>query len=948
MKKKRPTYEELEARLIQAEETLRAIRSGEIDVIIGEKCPFILRAKDVEDKLRETQEALDLAISGSNAGLWDLKFNPEDPYKIPDEIYISPRLKGFIGFSEDEFPNSISAWHSRIHPEDLELVKKVAQEHLEGEREIHEVEYRIYHKDGSIRWIHSRGKIKRDKDGVPKRWTGIDWDITEQKKREEELRASEDKYRALVEKSLQGILIVQDFRIVYANERCAEITGYTLEELLSLPTEKVIKLVHPEDRALVWGRFKDRLQGKDVPSQYEYRGIRKDGSIRWLEMFSSLIEYHGKSAVQAAIVDITERKQAEEELWKSEESYKNLIETARDVIFTLSPYGVITSLNSAFNVITGWSRADWVGKPFNPLVHQDDLPLAMEKFKYSLQGELSESFELRIRTMPGGYVTGEFVLAPQIRNGKVVNILGIARDITERKRTEESLRESEERYRTAIENSNDGVSITKEGLHLYVNKKFLEIFGYENAEEILGKPISITIHPDDRDRVMEISLKRERGEVVPTCYDFKGVKKNGDIVYIEVSVARVHYLGEIVSLAYLRDITERKRMEQEMFSLQEQLRQAQKMEAIGRLAGGVAHDFNNILSVIKGTCQLSLLDLREGDPLYNNLKEIDRAADRAADLTRQLLAFSRKQVMEMRVVDLNDVVKGLKKMLRRIIGEDIELVTYLSDGLGRVRVDPSQMEQAIINIVVNARDAMPQGGKLTIETANVELDEEYARRHIAVKPGSYVMLSISDTGVGMTKEVQERVFEPFFTTKEMGRGTGLGLSTVYGIVKQSGGNIWVYSEVGRGSTFKIYLPRVEEALEEGVREEVIGEVPRGSETILVVEDEEVVRKLAVRLLKKQGYKVLEAPDGGQAFILCEKYQDPIHLILTDVVMPGMSGRELVERLQRIHPEVRVLYMSGYTDNVILHHGILEEGVAFIQKPFTLETLARKVREVLDR
>jgi CheY-like chemotaxis protein len=305
-------------------------------------------------------------------------------------------------------------------------------------------------------------------------------------------------------------------------------------------------------------------------------------------------------------------------------------------------------------------------------------------------------------------------------------------------------------------------------------------------------------------------------------------------------------------------------------------------------------------------------------------------------------------MMEMRVVDLNEVVRGLEKMLRRIIGEDIELMTYLSDGLWRVRVDPGQIEQAIVNIVVNARDAMPQGGKLTIETANVELDEEYARRHIAVKPGSYVMLSISDTGVGMTKEVQERVFEPFFTTKEMGRGTGLGLSTVYGIVKQSGGNIWVYSEVGRGSTFKIYLPRVEEALEEGVREEVIGEVPRGSETILVVEDEEVVRKLAVRLLKKQGYKVLEAPDGGQAFILCEKYQDPIHLILSDVVMPGMSGRELVERLQRIHPEMRVLYMSGYTDNVIIHHGILEEGLAFIQKPFTLETLARKVREVLDR
>jgi len=368
---------------------------------------------------------------------------------------------------------------------------------------------------------------------------------------------------------------------------------------------------------------------------------------------------------------------------------------------------------------------------------------------------------------------------------------------------------------------------------------------------------------------------------------------------------------------------------------------------LGGWQGGVAHDFNNLLSVIKGTAQLSLLDLREGDPLYENMKEIERSADRAAALTRQLLAFSRKQLMEMRVLNFNEVVRGLEKMLKRIIGEDIELATYLSEDLGRVKADPGQIEQAIINLVVNARDAMPSGGTLTIETGNVELDEAYARRHISVKPGLYVMLAISDTGVGMAKEVQERIFEPFFTTKEMGRGTGLGLSTVYGIVKQSGGNIWVYSEPGQGTTFKIYLPRVDEPLVER-KEEVVLEVPMGSETILVVEDEEAVRKLTVRLLKKQEYQVLEAWDGGQAFILCEKYRGPIHLILSDVVMPGMSGRELVERLQKIHPEAKALYMSGYTDNVILHHGILEEGIEFIQKPFTLESLTRKVREVLDK
>jgi CheY-like chemotaxis protein len=364
------------------------------------------------------------------------------------------------------------------------------------------------------------------------------------------------------------------------------------------------------------------------------------------------------------------------------------------------------------------------------------------------------------------------------------------------------------------------------------------------------------------------------------------------------------------------------------------------------LAGGIAHDFNNLLTVIQGYAQMSLMDLQERDPLKTNIEEIREAAKRAADLTRQLLAFSRKQVLEMRVFNLNEVLEKLNKMLRRIIGEDVELVSFQSESLGKVKADPGQIEQVIINIAVNAKDAMIEGGKLTIETANVELDQEYAGKHVAVQPGRYVMLSISDTGVGMTSEVKKRIFEPFFTTKGKGKGTGLGLSTVYGIVKQSGGNIWVYSEPGQGTTCKIYLPQVDEPLEE-IKEKMLGEVPRGRETILIVEDEEVVRKLAVKLLQRQGYKVLEASDGGKALILCEEFKAPIHLILTDVVMPGMSGRKLVDRLKPIHPEMKILYMSGYTDNAILQHGVLEPGTNFIQKPFTVESLPRKVREVLN-
>ena len=406
------------------------------------------------------------------------------------------------------------------------------------------------------------------------------------------------------------------------------------------------------------------------------------------------------------------------------------------------------------------------------------------------------------------------------------------------------------------------------------------------------------------------------------------------------------FLGTVGNV--LAGIINHKRTEEEMAALQDQLRQSQKMEAIGQLTGGIAHDFNNLLTVIKGYSQLSLMELNEGNPLRGKVEEIQKAADRAASLTRQLLAFSRRQVMEMRVLDLNAILGDLDKMLQRIIGEDIELRTVLAEDLGRVRADPGQIEQVIMNLGVNAKDAMPDGGKLTIETANFDLDEEYARNHVAVTPGRYVMLAVSDTGVGMTPEIKEKVFEPFFTTKEKGMGTGLGLSTVYGIVKQSGGNIWVYSELEKGTTFKIYLPRVDEPPEEMVKKVVKEVLPQGSETILIVEDNEEVRKLAMRVLEKQGYNVLEASNGDDALHLPKERKESVHLILVDVVMPGISGRQFVEQFKEVCRDCKVLYMSGYTENGIVHHGVLEKGMNYIQKPFTIEGLARKVREVLDK
>jgi PAS domain S-box-containing protein len=386
----------------------------------------------------------------------------------------------------------------------------------------------------------------------------------------------------------------------------------------------------------------------------------------------------------------------------------------------------------------------------------------------------------------------------------------------------------------------------------------------------------------------------------------------------------------------------------ERLSLQEQLRHSQKMEAIGRLAGGIAHDFNNLLTVISGYSQLSLSLLRQDEPLAENLAEIQRATERATALTRHLLAFSRRQILDMRLTDLNHIVQDLDKMLRRVIGEDIELTTVLARDLWKVKLDPSQIEQVILNLAVNARDAMPKGGRLTIETANAQLGPEIVRSHVGVKPGSYVKLSIRDTGIGMSQEVIERVFEPFFTTKEKGKGTGLGLSTVYGIVIQSGGTIWVRSEPGQGATFEIHFPRTTETEETFIPRSVPVRRLLGSETILLVEDEEAVRVLARKTLQSFGYRVLEAINGEEALRVVAKGRDKIHLLLTDVVMPGMSGREVAERLSPLFPGLKILYMTGYADTAIVHHGILEPGTALLLKPFKPDGLAQKVREVLDK
>jgi PAS domain S-box-containing protein len=484
----------------------------------------------------------------------------------------------------------------------------------------------------------------------------------------------------------------------------------------------------------------------------------------------------------------------------------------------------------------------------------------------------------------------------------------------------------------------------------YVNPAIRRQTGY-SPEEWIGTHLSEHCDKENLTKMFHIiadeTAKGPKGSGV--VFEAVLLNKNREPIPLEIHGKVIcDEKGEPTALqGTVRDITDRRRAEEERRNLQEQLFRSQKLEAIGTLTAGIAHDFNNLLTTIMGNAEMALMDLDNEEPLYDVLVEINETGKRATLLTRQLLAFSRKQIFQLEIFNLNKVVRDMDKILRRLITEDIEMKTILGPDLGTVEADVGQVEQILMNLVVNARDAMPRGGKLTIETVNVELDEIYAADHVAVTPGAYVMLAVSDTGVGMTDEVKAHIFEPFFTTKEIEKGTGLGLSTVYGIVKQSNGNIWVYSEPGHGATFKIYLPRVEKPshiMEETKKRDY---TPHGSETVIVVEDDESLRRMAVKSLESYGYTTLSAENGQEALSMCEKHKDQIHLMLTDVVMPGMSGKTLSDRLKALNPDINVLFMSGYTDNAIMHNEVLEKGIAFLQKPFTPDRLARKVREVLD-
>ncbi len=551
----------------------------------------------------------------------------------------------------------------------------------------------------------------------------------------------------------------------------------------------------------------------------------------------------------------------------------------------------------------------------------------------SVSGTLTE--DMAVAAMKAG--ANDWVTKGQLKR----LIPAVERELREAK-ARATLRATEASYATMVEHAPVPIyRSTPDGRILAVNGALVRLLGYASADEVLQLRMANDVYADadERQRLLarDVNTDRVYDEVEATWK-----RKDGRLLTVQLSVRTIrNSLGHVDYYeTFVHDLTEQRR-------LQTQLAQSQKMEAVGRLAGGIAHDFNNLLTVITTSCDLLREDMAANDPNREDVDQVRKAADGAAALTRQLLAFSRQQVLAPQIVNLGDVVFGVEKMLRRVIGEDVDLVTVLGADVGAIKADVGQLEQVLMNLAVNARDAMPTGGKLTIETANVEHDPDYAREQEAAAVSRFVMLAVSDTGTGMDEATKARIFEPFFTTKELGKGTGLGLATVYGIVKQSGGFIWVYSEPGLGTTFKIYLPRVDAPARASGATARPRESFRGTETVLLVEDATAVRSVTHQALHRQGYTVLDAASGAEALKIAASHEGPIHLLLTDVVMPGLSGRQLSDRLTQIRPETRVLYTSGYTNDAIVRHGVLESGIGYLQKPFTMDALARKVREVLD-
>jgi PAS domain S-box-containing protein len=786
-------------------------------------------------------------------------------------------------------------------------------------------------------------------------------DITEHKRAEEELNKTEELYRLVVD-NIADVITVMDMnlRFTYVSPSIQRLRGYTAEEAVAQTIEQVMT---PESLQIVAQVFEEELKleasGTADPGRsriLELEEYRKDGSIVHMENQLSFLRDEAQKPVGIISLtrDIAERMMAEKKLKQTNIFLDSIIENIPNMIFLKDARDLrFIQFNRAGEDLLGYSREELLGKSDYDFFPKEQADHFTKKDRDVLNGkEVVDIPEESLQTRTKGERTIHTKKVPLLdEKGEPEFLLGISEDITERKRAEEQVRESRELYKLLADNTVDCIWMLNTDLvFTYINPAIEAMSGY-TPEEWIGSKLSDHCTPERFEQMAALVLQtiEKLPDTAPITFETEMLSKDGRSIPFEIRSAVItDDDGNFVALqGVTRDITERKKAESESEKLQEQLHQAQKMESVGRLAGGVAHDFNNMLGVILGHTELAMDKLDPSQPLYTHLLEVRKAAERSADLTRQLLAFARKQTIAPKVLDLNDTVGGMLKMLRRLIGEDIHLAWMPGANLFPVKVDPSQIDQILANLCVNARDAIEGVGKITIETQDITFDEAFCASHMDFTPGEYVLLAVSDNGCGMDKETQSKLFEPFFTTKEVGKGTGLGLATVYGIVKQNSGFINVYSEPGQGTTFKIYLPQHETGTPVQTDTATAKPVACGNETILLVEDEPTLLRLATIMLERLGYVVIVAKTPGEAIHLAHEHSGPIHLLMTDVVMPGMNGRDLAKNLLSIYPGIKSLFMSGYTANVIVHNGVLDEGVHFIQKPFSLKDLGAKLRDVLE-
>ena len=918
-------------------------------------------------------------------------------------------------------------------------------------------------------WLYSfSGKPVRDERGEVTLATIVTRDVTEEKRSEQALHESERKYSALVEQAADALFVHDgEGRFVAVNPRACEMLGYTREELLRMGVTDIEQEFDLPAAKKAWAQIEP---GKPFALYGTQR--RKDGTLFPVEVHFACCLLGGQRVYQGLVRDITERRRAEQRISTETERLAVTLRSIGDAVIATDDQGCVTLLNPVASALTGWAAQDAAGRPLEEIfriVNEDTGATVESPVRRVLrEGKVVGLANHTLLIARDGQQRPIADSSAPIRDaaGKLIGVVLVFRDQTDERRVAQALGESEQRYRSLVEQSLAGIYLLQDGRFQYANPRFAEIFGFSSPEAVAGTQVMELVAPQDRAAMSERARKGPSDASKDARFGFTGLRRDGALLELEVHSRAIEHRGRPASLGMLLDVTERNRAQRamvqseaqfrqlaenirevfwvsdvaarkvlyvspgfeaiwgrssqsvldnplawmeaihpddrervkrasetkqldgtydevyrivrpdgskrwirdrafpvrggdgavlrvvgiaeditELRQTEEQLRQAQKMEAVGRLAGGVAHDFNNILSVILSYAQVAQEDLPPGHPLQEALGEIRRASTRAAELTQQLLLFSRQQVVAPKIIDLNELIANTEKMIRRLVGEDVQLVFAPGASLGQVRADPGNIEQVLMNLVVNARDAMPQGGRLTIETSNVEIDASFPRTQAGARSGPYVMLAVTDTGCGMDPATQARIFEPFFTTKERGKGTGLGLSTVFGIVQQSEGTIWVYSEPGKGTSFKIYLPRAAAKPEPQVAAPQLA--PRGKETVLLVEDEEQVRAIAQTILKRSGYRVVLAQSARDALRICEQGGEAIDLLLTDVVMPDMSGAELARRLAESRPGLRVLCMSGYTDDSVVRHGVIKSQLAFLQKPFTPESLSRKVREVLN-